>query len=131
MLTDLWRFNAMHAHIMYALANQPTSCSPAVCTTTLYMRRLTQCMPMAMTYMPIRVQWFSLFFIILGMSHLPSFPWGQRVQKMYKKTSFSSAVLSDFFSTFSKICIFPNFSKLIFKVSIKQIFTKFSRNHLW
>jgi hypothetical protein len=47
-----------------------------------------------------------------------------------KKTNFSSAVLSEFFWTFSKIYIFLNFSKLIFKVSIKQIFTKFSENHL-
>ncbi len=30
-----------------------------------------------------RVQWFSLFFIFLGISTLPSFPWDPRNQKMF------------------------------------------------
>jgi hypothetical protein len=70
---------------------------------------------------------FSYFWEVLT---FPFFLGTQEFRKC-KKNHFSSAVLSEFFWTFSKIYIFPNFSKLIFKVSIQQIFTKFSGNHFW
>jgi hypothetical protein len=77
------------------------------------------------------VQWFSLFFHISGNVSPSLLSLGPKSSENVKKLISLQPFCPNFFGLFQKSIFFPNFSKLIFEVSIKQIFTKFSENHLW
>ncbi len=78
-----------------------------------------------------RVQWFSLFSYFWEYLPFPLYLGTQEFRKCLKKLISLQPFCPNFFGLFQKSIFFPIFSILIFEVSIKQIFTKFSENHLW